>query len=102
MERMSPRIAVQPVVVPLRAGSPRVRRISARRRAGLAVAGLALALASASAPGFAAEAAAGSAAETAILPPAPAWRGASEKLIVAADDPWITPAEAAAFATAPD
>ncbi|MCC3264093.1 hypothetical protein LLE87_38630, partial [Paenibacillus polymyxa] len=30
-----------------------------------------------------------------ILPPAMPWKGASERLIVAASDPWITPAEAA-------
>lgn len=36
-----------------------------------------------------------------ILPPTMPWRGASERLIVAADDPWITPAEAAAFRTTP-
>lgn len=30
---------------------------------------------------------------TAPLPPVPAWHGASEKLIVAPNDPWITPAE---------
>jgi hypothetical protein len=36
-----------------------------------------------------------------ILPPAPAWRGASEKLVVHPDDPWITPAEQAGFRTTP-
>ena len=36
-----------------------------------------------------------------ILPPTMQWKGASERLIVAADDPWITPAEAAAFRTTP-
>ena len=28
-----------------------------------------------------------------FLPPAPAWSGASEKLIGSAKDPWITPSE---------
>ncbi|WP_294333381.1 M14 family metallopeptidase [uncultured Sphingomonas sp.] len=37
----------------------------------------------------------------AILPPTMPWTGASEGLIVAADDPWITPAEAAGFRTTP-
>lgn len=37
-----------------------------------------------------------------FLPPAPAWSGASEKLIVAATDAWITPAEKAGFRTTPD
>jgi hypothetical protein len=36
-----------------------------------------------------------------FLPPAPAWSGASEKLIVGKDDPWITPAEKAGFVTTP-
>jgi len=36
-----------------------------------------------------------------VLPPALAWSGASEKLIVGKDDPWITPAEQAGFATTP-
>lgn len=36
-----------------------------------------------------------------ILPPTMPWRGASERLIVAAGDPWITPAEAAGFRTTP-
>lgn len=36
-----------------------------------------------------------------ILPPAAPWTGASERLIAAADDPWITPAEAAGFRTTP-
>ena len=37
----------------------------------------------------------------AVLPPALPWFGASERLIVAASDPWITPAERAGFATTP-
>ncbi|MEE4450821.1 M14 family metallopeptidase [Novosphingobium resinovorum] len=37
----------------------------------------------------------------AVLPPALAWSGASGKLVVPADDPWITPAEAAGFRTTP-
>lgn len=37
----------------------------------------------------------------AILPAALPWSGASERLIVSANDPWITPAEAAGFATTP-
>jgi len=36
-----------------------------------------------------------------ILPPTMPWKGASERLIVAADDPWVTSAEAAAFRTTP-
>jgi hypothetical protein len=36
-----------------------------------------------------------------ILPPAPAWRGASERLPVKAGHPWITPSERAGFATTP-
>ena len=36
-----------------------------------------------------------------ILPPAIPWSGASEKLIVARNDPWITPAERSGFATTP-
>ncbi|KQM32194.1 carboxypeptidase [Sphingomonas sp. Leaf10] len=35
------------------------------------------------------------------LPPALPWSGASERLIVAPNDPWITPAEAAGFRTTP-
>ena len=35
------------------------------------------------------------------LPPALPWQGASERLIAAPGDPWITPIEAAAFATTP-
>jgi hypothetical protein len=38
---------------------------------------------------------------SAILPPALPWSGASERLIVPANDPWITPAEAAGFTTTP-
>lgn len=37
----------------------------------------------------------------AVLPPALPWSGKSEKLIVPANDPWITPAEAAGFETTP-
>ncbi len=37
----------------------------------------------------------------AILPPALPWSGASERLIVPATDPWITPAERSEFATTP-
>ncbi|PKP88946.1 MAG: carboxypeptidase [Alphaproteobacteria bacterium HGW-Alphaproteobacteria-17] len=36
------------------------------------------------------------------LPPLAPWSGASEKLIVAAGDPWITPAEQSGFAETPD
>ncbi|SER20790.1 M14 family metallopeptidase [Sphingobium sp. YR768] len=36
-----------------------------------------------------------------VLPPALPWSGASEKLVVGKDDPWITPAEQAAFTTTP-
>ena len=36
-----------------------------------------------------------------VLPPALPWTGASERLVVAADHPWITPAERAGFATTP-
>ena len=35
------------------------------------------------------------------LPPALPWSGASEALVVDRDDPWITPAERAGFATSP-
>lgn len=35
------------------------------------------------------------------LPPAPAWHGASERLIVPRNHAWITPAEASAFETTP-
>ncbi|KQN90228.1 carboxypeptidase [Sphingomonas sp. Leaf231] len=35
------------------------------------------------------------------LPPALPWSGASERLIAKSDDPWITPAETAAFRTTP-
>lgn len=51
-----------------------------------------------------ATATAASAAESAppaVLPPALAWSGASEKLVVPANDPWITPSEAAGFRTTP-
>jgi murein tripeptide amidase MpaA len=37
----------------------------------------------------------------AILPPVLPWAGASERLIVANDDPWITPAERAKFVSTP-
>ena len=37
----------------------------------------------------------------AVLPPALAWSGASEKLVVPASDAWITPAEAVGFRTTP-
>jgi len=37
----------------------------------------------------------------AVLPPVLPWSGKSEKLIAAAGDPWITPAEAADFETSP-
>ncbi|WP_374467901.1 M14 family metallopeptidase [Phenylobacterium sp.] len=60
---------------------------------------LALALAAAL---FAAPAAAQPEARFAdILPPAPAWRGASERLVAPANHPWITPAEKAGFRTTP-
>lgn len=36
-----------------------------------------------------------------LLPPAPAWSGASEKLIVPPDHPWITPAEKTGLADSP-
>lgn len=35
------------------------------------------------------------------LPPAIPWNGQSRKLVVAADDPWITPAEQSGFRTSP-
>lgn len=38
----------------------------------------------------------------AILPPVLPWSGASERLVVSANDPWITPAERAGFAETPD
>jgi hypothetical protein len=38
---------------------------------------------------------------SAPLPPAPEWHGASESLIVAPDNPWITPAEANGFTSTP-
>jgi hypothetical protein len=37
-----------------------------------------------------------------ILPPAPAWKGKSETLVVRKNDPWITPAEASDFSLTPD
>lgn len=36
-----------------------------------------------------------------ILPPAPPWDGATRSLVVAADDPWITPAEASGLSRTP-
>ncbi len=39
---------------------------------------------------------------SAPLPPVMPWSGASEKLVVAADDPWITPAEQTDFIETPD
>jgi murein tripeptide amidase MpaA len=36
-----------------------------------------------------------------VLPPALPWSGASERLIAAQDDPWITPAERTGFANTP-
>ena len=41
------------------------------------------------------------ASRTAILPPAPEYRGASRALIVPANDPWITPAETTQLRTTP-
>ncbi len=38
----------------------------------------------------------------ALLPPVRAWSGASESLIVTADDPWITPAEQTGLSATPD
>jgi murein tripeptide amidase MpaA len=35
------------------------------------------------------------------LPPAPPWSGASERLVVGADNPWVTPAELAHFEQTP-
>ena len=40
-------------------------------------------------------------AKTAIMPPLRPWNGTSRKLIVAKNDPWITPAEKADFRTTP-
>lgn len=40
--------------------------------------------------------------EPAPLPPLAPWSGASEKLIVPASDPWVTPAEQANFVDTPD
>jgi hypothetical protein len=39
--------------------------------------------------------------ETDILPPAPAWRGKSEKLIAKPSDPWITPSETTGLTATP-
>ncbi|MGK6319455.1 M14 family metallopeptidase [Sphingomonas sp. DT-204] len=47
-------------------------------------------------------AAAQTAFEEAPLPPVLPWSGASEKLIVAKDDPWITPVERSDFVETPD
>jgi hypothetical protein len=52
--------------------------------------------------GLSASAHAGESARRAVLPPAPAWSGASESLVADAKDPWITPAERAGFAQTPD
>jgi murein tripeptide amidase MpaA len=38
---------------------------------------------------------------TAPLPPALPWKGASERLVVPASDPWVTPSESTNFATTP-
>src|SRR6185503_9810431 len=43
----------------------------------------------------------GEAARRALLPPAPAWSGASEALVVDAKDPWATPIERTGFAQTP-
>ena len=40
--------------------------------------------------------------DTAILPPTIPWNGASRRLVVAADDPWITPSERGQLRTTPD
>ncbi len=37
-----------------------------------------------------------------ILPPAPAWKGRSERLIAPPDHPWITPAEKSGLTATPD
>ncbi|HEY0155886.1 MAG TPA: M14 family metallopeptidase [Thermoanaerobaculia bacterium] len=42
-----------------------------------------------------------SALDTAILPPPIPWDGASRRLVVAADDPWITPSERGQLRTTP-
>jgi hypothetical protein len=42
-----------------------------------------------------------SALDTAILPPSIPWNGASRRLVVAADDPWITPSERDQLRTTP-
>ncbi|WP_241557295.1 M14 family metallopeptidase [Croceibacterium ferulae] len=59
-----------------------------------------LAAALLSAAGAAAQDEAGTLPAT-VLPAVPEWSGASEALIAAGDDPWITPAEAAGFTTTP-
>ncbi len=61
---------------------------------GMAALGVALAIPAAAQP-------APRSLSSAILPPALPWSGASERLIVPAGDPWITPAEAANFETTP-
>jgi Zinc carboxypeptidase len=43
-----------------------------------------------------------SAIDTAILPPVIPWDGPSRRLVVAADDPWITPSERGQLRTTPD
>jgi hypothetical protein len=43
----------------------------------------------------------GEAARRAVLPPAPAWSGASEALVADAKDPWATPAERQGLAQTP-
>ena len=40
--------------------------------------------------------------ESEILPPALAWRGASEKLVAKPSDPWITPSERTGLTASPD
>jgi hypothetical protein len=40
-------------------------------------------------------------AQTALLPPAIPWNGASRALVVPATDPWVTPSEATGFRTTP-
>lgn len=50
---------------------------------------------------FASAITAATAADTAILPPAIPWNGASRQLIVAPNDPWITPSERDQLRTTP-
>lgn len=61
-----------------------------KRRLGVALAALVVAAAAPIDP------------RAAPLPPAPAWHGASERLVAKPGDKWITPAEAANFVTTPD